>query len=1023
MSFHKRLASRRLLLLLCLLVLRPGAAGATTLTGTFRHPDGSPVNGKLIFLLSQPARLSDQTAQVVPMVKIFSVSNGQLEAGAFIYGNDVLVPSGTYYLVRLVDSNNNLLFEQKWSIQGATLDLGTLTPTTTGVVLPDPLIKNIATAQTVQGPVNFTSGLTVYSLVLGGNLLPGTTDTNDLGSSSAAWRNVYFRRWGSIVSPGVDSGFAYPPSLPPLIALESSTGGSIASGTYYCVVTYGNRNGETTASPVGSITVSSGTTNKIYVRLQDFNWATGAYKWRVYCGTSSSGPFYLQTPHTLTMAIANNGISRDASGRVTVTTTSNHWTTYLSTYTISGATGCATDPNGSRTVSEPPPSATQFVFQQSGAVETCGGAGATVSYTPAIDSNWWYTGNNSAADIVLSTITLSGTQPPLTNTASIDPLQVALNQTLILNGTARPQRDGRVQLHREYFTLTTPLICFTHDLRGIGPDFSGSASSSGGSMILSNWNDPNIGTVMVMGQECHLENLIVKAGGQSNAIFFTMGDHSGNGHTLRGVSASVPSGSTGVAAIRAYRMNVSQNWTFQDVTADGGRFGVYASNSNAAIWRWDGGRINCGSDSASSAFVHAAGPVDVMRGSANVSDGVPSAVSIYISRLATESCRGIVIDFGGGFLGLYEHFQSADALPTPGTEASIRLWSDAWSSGGSGTGFHFGPQSNLGGNSNYKATVKFGPGSNDYRNNSIIHASVGPSTYTGSSVTLDFGGIFSRPLTVLGAEIDFSPGCASRCAVNRPTSHNGIAVLSGYRSSTSIFDFQALPRQLQLYDPSNTARRRTLRVNPGGTFNFQILAENDSSVDLEGDPNGNFTLRGGLTVFSGSGTPSADGNAALNMPNNFALAARNAANTADVRFLRLSNSDQLILCETNCNSIYTAKQIVSALPAGAAPFSIASTTEVANLNAQLWHGKQAVDFSAALNFTSLAANSCGELTITATGAAVNNPVVPSWPASLESGLIGIMFVSAANTVTVRLCNVTSSPIDPASQTFAGRVIL
>ncbi len=29
-----------------------------------------------------------------------------------------MVPSGTYYLVRLVDSNNNLLFEQKWSITG-----------------------------------------------------------------------------------------------------------------------------------------------------------------------------------------------------------------------------------------------------------------------------------------------------------------------------------------------------------------------------------------------------------------------------------------------------------------------------------------------------------------------------------------------------------------------------------------------------------------------------------------------------------------------------------------------------------------------------------------------------------------------------------------------------------------------------------------------------------------------------------------------------------------------------------------
>jgi len=110
------------------------AVATTNLSGTFKNPDGSFVNGKIIFLLSQPARLNDQSAQIVPMVKIFSVTNGALESGAFVYGNDVLVPGGTYYLVRLVDSNNNLLFEQKWSISGVNLNLGTLTPTTTGVV-------------------------------------------------------------------------------------------------------------------------------------------------------------------------------------------------------------------------------------------------------------------------------------------------------------------------------------------------------------------------------------------------------------------------------------------------------------------------------------------------------------------------------------------------------------------------------------------------------------------------------------------------------------------------------------------------------------------------------------------------------------------------------------------------------------------------------------------------------------------------------------------------------------------------
>jgi hypothetical protein len=187
-----RLLVRALALACCLLVAGPGPArGATDLTGTFHKPDGTPVNGKLIFLLSQPARLADGSAQVVPMVKIFQVTDGQLEPGAFIYGNDALLPSGTHYVVRLVDNANNLLFEQRWSITGASLDLGTLTPTTVGVVLADPLVKNSTAEQSVDGPVTFTSPVTAFSLTLNGDLNPGAAGLYSLGSAAAPWREVF----------------------------------------------------------------------------------------------------------------------------------------------------------------------------------------------------------------------------------------------------------------------------------------------------------------------------------------------------------------------------------------------------------------------------------------------------------------------------------------------------------------------------------------------------------------------------------------------------------------------------------------------------------------------------------------------------------------------------------------------------------------------------------------------------------------------------------------------------------------
>ena len=107
---------------------------------------------------------------------------------------------------------------------------------------------------------------------------------------------------------------------------------------------------------------------------------------------------------------------------------------------------------------------------------------------------------------------------------------------------------------------------------------------------------------------------------------------------------------------------------------------------------------------------------------------------------------------------------------------------------------------------------------------------------------------------------------------------------------------------------------------------------------------------------------------------------------------------------------------------GTAPLVVASTTKVSNLNVQMWENKDALDFSSSLDFGAIAAQTCSELTITVTGAAANNPVAPSWPAALEAGLAGMMFVAATDTVKVRLCNVTSVGIDPASATFAGRVI-
>lgn len=70
-----------------------------------------------------------------------------------------------------------------------------------------------------------------------------------------------------------------------------------------------------------------------------------------------------------------------------------------------------------------------------------------------------------------------------------------------------------------------------------------------------------------------------------------------------------------------------------------------------------------------------------------------------------------------------------------------------------------------------------------------------------------------------------------------------------------------------------------------------------------------------------------------------------------------------------------------------------------------------------IDFPSIPGQSCAEQTVTFTGVAVGNGIVPGWPDSLENGLVGVVRATAANTVAVRLCNVTGVAVNPASQTF------
>jgi hypothetical protein len=78
--------------------------------------------------------------------------------------------------------------------------------------------------------------------------------------------------------------------------------------------------------------------------------------------------------------------------------------------------------------------------------------------------------------------------------------------------------------------------------------------------------------------------------------------------------------------------------------------------------------------------------------------------------------------------------------------------------------------------------------------------------------------------------------------------------------------------------------------------------------------------------------------------------------------------------------------------------------------------------SAVIDFPSLANGQCASNTYTLTGVTAGARVAAGYPAGLESGLVGQMKASAANTISVQLCNLSGATLDPASGTFSAAVL-
>jgi hypothetical protein len=79
--------------------------------------------------------------------------------------------------------------------------------------------------------------------------------------------------------------------------------------------------------------------------------------------------------------------------------------------------------------------------------------------------------------------------------------------------------------------------------------------------------------------------------------------------------------------------------------------------------------------------------------------------------------------------------------------------------------------------------------------------------------------------------------------------------------------------------------------------------------------------------------------------------------------------------------------------------------------------------AATLDFPSTANSSCSaELTITLAGAATGDSIAAGLPAALPAGLFGVMRVTAANSVGVKICNLSGGTVDPAAMVYRATIL-
>lgn len=172
------------------------------LSGTFQNLDGTPVAGGRLFLkLSQDAVVVGTTQVSSANISFNLDSTGSLAAGSKCWFNDELSPANTTYTVSVIAAGGGLVWgAESIYVNGASFNLNTAVPTTTGVSFGNVVLQNPTTVQTITGfdldivgaNLNVTGNIGITgSETIGGNLVvTGTITGGGIPSASGTANTI-----------------------------------------------------------------------------------------------------------------------------------------------------------------------------------------------------------------------------------------------------------------------------------------------------------------------------------------------------------------------------------------------------------------------------------------------------------------------------------------------------------------------------------------------------------------------------------------------------------------------------------------------------------------------------------------------------------------------------------------------------------------------------------------------------------------------------------------------------------------